>query len=130
MYFIFFVTGASLFLWFERVETSLFNTGIDISMLVFFFIISFILIPVIRKFTSTKNYWMFILPLVFGIIFIIFAEIARRFFYDNEIIRLLLDGTVRMIPGIYILVLYAVLVPVLVISKSYLRKKLLKITGE
>ena len=99
-------------------------------MLVFFFIISFILIPVIRKFTSTKNYWMFILPLVFGIIFIIFAEIARRFFYDNEIIRLLLDGTVRMIPGIYILVLYAMLVPVLVISKSYLRKKLLKITGE
>lgn len=129
LYFIFFVIGASLFLWFEQIETSLFNTGIDIGMLVFFFIISFILVPVIKKLASTQNYWIFIIPLAFGIIFVILAEIARRFFYDYEIIRLLLDGTVRMIPNIFILALYAVLIPALIISKLYLRKRLLKITG-
>ena len=75
MYFIFFVIGASLFLWFEQIETSLFNTGIDISMLIFIFIISFILVPVIKKLASTQNHWIFIMPLAFGIIFVILAEI-------------------------------------------------------
>lgn len=126
IYFVFFVLGASMFIWFEQTDTSFYKTGIDISMLTFFFIISFILIPVIRKLTSTHNYWMFILPVAFGVAYILFAEIIRRFFYNSEIIRQFLDGTVRMVPNIIILILYIILIPVFLFFKTYIRKRLLR----
>lgn len=126
IYFICFVLGVSIFIWFEQTSINFFKIGIDISMITFFFIISFILIPATKKLTSTHNYWTFILPVAFGIIFILLFEIIRRFFYDIEIIRQFLDGTIRMIPNIIILVLYIILIPILLFFKSYIRKRLLK----
>lgn len=126
MYFIFFIIGSSIFIWFEQTDVSFFKTGIDISMITFLFIISFILIPVTKKLTSTHNYWMFILPVAFGIVFVLFAEIIRRFFYSNEIIRQFLDGMVIMVPNIFILILYIVLIPIVLFFKSYIRRRLLK----
>ena len=126
VYFSFLILGASIILWFEQASRSLFEIGIDISMLTFFFIISFILIPVTRKLTSTRNYWMFLLPIGFGLVFVLFAEIIRRFFYDNEIIRQLLDGTVRMVPNIFILIIYIILISVALFLKSYIRRWLLR----
>jgi hypothetical protein len=126
IYFILFVLGASIILWLEQSGISFFNTGIDIIIIVFFFIISFILIPVIRKLTSTHNYWMFILPLAFGIVFILFAEIIRRFFYSNEIVKQFLDGTIRMVPNVIILIIYIVLIPTALFFKSYIRRRLMK----
>ena len=126
VYFSFLILGASIILWFEQASRSLFEIGIDISMLTFFFIISFILIPITKKLTSTRNYWMFLSPIGFGLAFVLFAEIIRRFFYDIEIIRLLLDGTVRMVPNIIILILYIILIPVALFFKSYIRKRLLR----
>lgn len=126
IYFIAFILGASIFLWFEQSSFGLFEIGIDISMLIFFFLICFIIIPVTKKYISTKNYWVFILPVASGIVFILIAELVRRFFYNNEIIRLLLDGTVRMIPNIFLLILYIILIPALLLLKSYIRKRLLR----
>lgn len=125
MYFILFTLGVSIVLWFEQTNMSFFKTGINISMLTLFFIISFILMPVIKKLTSTHNYWAFILPVAFGIVFVLLAEIIRRFFYSNEIIRTFLDGTVRMVPNIIILVVYIILIPVALFSKSLIRRRLL-----
>jgi hypothetical protein len=129
VYFIFFVLGASIFLWFEQTDISFFNTGIDINMITFFFIISFFLIPITKKLTSTHNYWTFILPVAFGIVFILFAEIIRRFFFSNEIIRQFLDGTVRMVPNVIILILYIILIPTALFIKSYIRKRLMRTVG-
>jgi hypothetical protein len=126
VYFILFVLGASIFLWFEKTDISFFNTGIDISMITFFFIISFFLIPITRKLTSTHNYWTFLLPVAFGIVFILFAEIIRRFFYSNEIIRKFLDGNVRMVPNVIILIIYIVLIPTALFFKPYIRRRLMK----
>jgi len=127
MYFIFFILGVSIFIWFEQTDVSFFKTGIDISMITFLFIISFILIPVTKRLTSTHNYWMFILPVAFGIVFVLFAEIIRRFFYSNEIIRQFLDGTVGMVPNIFILILYIILIPTLLFFKYYIRRRLFRI---
>ncbi|MDD5622470.1 MAG: hypothetical protein PHQ09_04820 [Actinomycetota bacterium] len=126
MYFILFIMGVNIFMWFEQTNVSFFKTGIDISIITFLFIISFILIPVTKKLASTHNYWMFILPVASGIVFVLFAEITRRFFYSNEIIRQFLDGTVRMVPNIFILILYIVLIPIILFFKSYVRRQLLK----
>jgi len=126
MYFILFILGASIFIWFEQTDMSFFETGIDIRMITLFFIISFILLPVTKKLTSTHNYWMFILPVAFRIVFVLFAEIIRRFFYSNEIIRQFLDGIVRMVPNIIILILYIVLIPIVLFFKSYIRRRLLR----
>jgi len=126
MYFVFFIIGSSMFIWFEQIDMSFFETRIDISMITFFFILSFILIPVTKKLTSTHNYWMFILPVAFGIVFVLFAEIIRKFFYGSEIIRQFLDGPVRMVPNIAILTLYIILIPISLFFKSYIRKRLLR----
>jgi len=126
MYFILFILGVSIFIWFEQTDMSFFKTRININMIILVFIISFILIPVTKKLTSTHNYWMFILPVAFGIVFVLFAEIIRRFFYSNEIIRQFLDGTVRMVPNIIILILYIVLIPIALFFKSYIRRRLLR----
>lgn len=126
MYFILFMLGVSIFIWFEQTDMSFFKTRININMIIFFFIISFILIPVIKKLTSTHNYWIFILPLIFGIVFVLLDKIARRFFYSNEIIRQFLYGTVKMVPNIIILILYIVLIAIALFFKSYIRKRLLR----
>lgn len=126
IYFIFFILGASIFMWFEQSSNSIFEIGIDISMLAFFFLICFIIIPVTKKYTSTKNYWMFLLPIASGIFFVLIVELTRRFFYNNEIIKQFLDGAVRMTPNIIILFLYVVLIPSLLFLKSYIRKRLLR----
>ncbi len=126
VFFLFLTLGASIFLWFEQMNQSLFETGVDILMLTFFFIISFIILPVTKKLTSTHNYWMFLLPITSGIVFVIIAELIRKFFYNNEIIRQFLDGTVRMIPSITILILFIILIPALLFLKSCVRKRLLK----
>jgi len=126
MYFILFILGVSIFIWFEQTDMSFFETRIDISMLTFFILISFILVPLTKKLTSTHNYWMFILPVAFGIVFVLFAEIIRRFFYSNEIISQFLDGTVRMVPNIIMLILYIILIPIALFFKSYIRIRLLR----
>jgi hypothetical protein len=126
IYFIFFTLGASIFLWFEQTSKNLFEVSIDISMLIFFFLICFIIVPVTKRLTSTKNYWMFLLPVSFGIAFILIAELARRFFYNAEIVRHLLEDTVKIVPNISILILYIILIPVLLFLKSYMRKRLLQ----
>lgn len=128
IYFVCFVLGASILLWFEHTDMSFFKTGVDINMILFFFIISFIIVSVTKKLTSTKNYWMAVIPVAFGILFVLLSEMLRHFFYDLELVRQFLDGTVRMVPNIVMLAVYLIVVPVAVIIKSFIRKKLLRTT--
>jgi len=125
LYFTFFVLGSYLFLWLEEIENNFFETKLDISMLLFFIIIAFILIPIMRRNIFKNNSWTYILPLAFGISFVLLSEILRYFAYSNDLVKVLLDGEVRIIPNIMILMLFVLVIPVALLLKLYSRKRYL-----
>jgi hypothetical protein len=122
----FFILGGSMILWLEQVNKNLFEIAMDTSILIFMLLISFIILPLTKKLTSTHNYWMFLLPIGSGLVFILVAESLRMFFPGSELIRQLLDGSIRMIPNTAILIIYIVIIVLFLLMKSYLRKLLLK----
>jgi len=121
-----FVVGFTTILWLEQIETSYFAIGIDTNMTVLLVFVAFLLIPVTKRLTSTERPWMFLLPLAFGLLFVLASELLRALFYDVEAVRNYLDGTIRMIPGWPILIIYVLTVPLGLVSKVLLRKNAVK----
>lgn len=91
--FVLLVIGASLFLWLGETPQSFFAIRMYIAMVVFFILVAFVLLPVTRKQTSTKNPWTFLLPIAIGILFVVLAEFLRAYFYNLEVVKRFLDGT-------------------------------------
>jgi len=125
IWFLSFIIGVNTFLWLENIEQYYFRITISASMVVLFFIVSFILMPLTRKLTSTKNPWMFMLPLSFGFAYVILAELSRRYFYFLGSVRWLLDGQLNLIPSQVVLVSYICVIAILVVCKKLFRSKLL-----
>jgi DNA-binding ferritin-like protein (Dps family) len=119
-----FVVGTSIFLWLEEAQQSFFAIRLDIAMVVFFVLVAFGLLPVTKKQTSTKNPWMYLLPIATGIVFVLFAELLRAFFYKLEAVKQFLDGSLRMIPNAGFLMLYLLSIPVFLLLKHFFRKSL------
>jgi DNA-binding ferritin-like protein (Dps family) len=122
--FVLFVVGTSIFLWLEETQQSFFAIRLDIAMVVFFVLVAFGLLPVTKKQTSTKNPWMYLLPIATGIVFVLFAELLRAFFYKLEAVKQFLDGSLRMIPNAGFLMLYLLSIPVFLLLKHFFRKSL------
>jgi DNA-binding ferritin-like protein (Dps family) len=120
-----FVVGTSIFLWLEETQQSFFAIRLDIAMVGFFVLVAFGLLPVTKKQTSTKNPWMYLLPIAIGIVFVLFAELLRAFFYNLEAVKQFLDGSLRMIPNAGFLMLYLLSIPVFLLLKHFFRKSLL-----
>lgn len=106
--FILFTLFISTLLWFEDLTKGFLNQSIDISMLLFIATISFALIPIIRQLTIRRSAWAYLLPLAIGLTFILIVELLRAFFYELNIIKIILDGVVVMIPNLAVLVVYLV----------------------
>jgi len=121
--FVLFVIGTSLLLWLGEPRQSFFAIRLDIAMVVFFILVAFVLLPVTRKQTSTKNPWAFLLPIAIGVLFVLLAELLRAFFYNLEIVKQFLDGTVRMIPNAGFLTIYLLAIPVFLLLKQILRNR-------
>ena len=121
--FVLFVIGASLLFWFEETQQSFFAIRLDIAMVVFFILVAFVVLPVTRKQTSTKNPWTFLLPIAIGILFVLLAELLRAFFYNLEVVKRFLDGTLRMIPDAGFLTIYLLSIPVLLLLKQIIRNR-------
>lgn len=120
--FVLFVTGVHFILWLEQTDQSFFRIGTDISLVLFIIITAFVIMPVTKKLTSTKNPWMFMVPLGCGLAFVAAVEILRKYFYGIESVKNLLDGTVTMIPHIAVFIIYLISIPVLMKMKSFIRK--------
>jgi len=126
IWFLAFIIGVNTFLWLENIEQYYFRITISANMVILFFIISFILIPLTRKLTSTKNPWMFMLPLSFGFAYVILAEVLRRYFYSFDSVRWFLDGQLNLISSQVMLVCYLFIIAILAVSKKLFRSKLLR----
>jgi len=117
-----FILAITGIIWLEDTAVSFFNVGIDTAMVIFIGILSFFILPVTKRQTATKNPWMFFIPLGYGILFVAVSIFLRRLFPDSDITVKLLDTAVRMIPNMFILFIYAVLIPMLFSFKIWLRK--------
>jgi DNA-binding ferritin-like protein (Dps family) len=121
--FVLFVIGTNLLLWLGEPQQSFFAIRLDIAMVVFFILVAFVLLPVTRKQTSTKNPWTFLLPIAIGILFVLLAELLRAFFYNLEVVKQFLDGTLRMIPDAGFLTIYLLSIPVFLLLKQIFRNR-------
>ena len=63
------------------------------------------MLPVAKAQTGTRNPWMYMIPVAGGVIFILLAEFLRAFFYDVNVVRQFLDGSVQMVPNAVILMI-------------------------
>jgi len=125
-WFLLFIVGINTLLWLENIGQSYFSMTIDAGMIILIFIITFILVPLTKKLTSTKNPWMFMLPLAFGVAYVVLLEMLRRYCYSLDSVRWLLDGQLNLIPNPVVLVCYICVTAILVLSKKLFRSKLIK----
>ena len=121
--FVLFVLGTSLLLWLNETQQSFFAIRLDIAMVVFFILVAFVVLPVTRKQTSTKNPWTFLLPIAIGVLFVLFAELLRAYLYNLEVVKHFLNGTLRMIPDAGSLTLYLFSIPVFLLLKQIFRNR-------
>lgn len=122
--FILMILGASFVLWLEQTQQSFFATRLDISMVILFLLVTFLLVPVTKAQTGTRNPWMYIIPVAGGLLFILLAEFLRAFFYDVNAVRQILVGSVRMVPNVAILMIYLLSVPSFLILKQISRRRM------
>jgi len=116
------ILGANTLNWLENTSQNYFSIGLDLSMMVFFVLVAFVILPVTKRLTSTKYSWAYFIPLIGGIVFIIIVELMRRNFIMFRIIDLILNGTIRMIPNASVFLFYIILIPVLLFVKKYIRQ--------
>ena len=124
--FILMILGASFVLWLEQTQQSFFATRLDISMVILFLLVTFLLIPVTKAQTGTRNPWMYMIPVAGGVLFVLLAELLRAFFYDVNGVRQILDGSVQMVPNVVILMIYLLSVPLFLMLKQISRKRMLR----
>ncbi len=123
--FILMILGASFVLWLEQTQQSFFATRLDISMVMLFLLVTFLLIPVTKAQTGTRNPWMYMIPVAGGVLFILLAEFLRAFFYAVNGVRLFLDGSVRMVPNMVTLMIYLLSLPLFLMLKQISRKRMM-----
>jgi DNA-binding ferritin-like protein (Dps family) len=124
--FVLIILGASALIWFENTQQNFFAIELDISMTTFFVLVAFGLYPLTTRLTSTKNPWMFFIPLVAGVAFILSMELLRVISNDLKVVEQFLNGTIRMVPNAGIFVIYIISLPVLLLMKKLVRKRLLQ----
>jgi len=124
--FVLIILGSSALNWFENTQQNFFAIELDISMTTFFVLVAFGLFPLTKRLTSTKNPWMFFIPLVAGIAFILSMELLRVISNDLKVVEQYLNGTIRMVPNAGIFVIYIISLPVLLLMKKLFRKRLLR----
>ncbi len=120
------VVGVTFVLWLEQTQQNFFAIRVDNSMVILFFLVSFLLVPVTKAGSGTRNPWIFLVPIAGGVAFVLLAELLRAFFYDVPAVQQILDGSIRMVPNGMILAIYLLSVPLFLVLKQISRKQLLR----
>ncbi len=116
-----FILGASALMWLEDQKRGVFNVPVDVSILFFFAIIAFWLVPYLKLHAAEKPK-IIILPVALGICFIAASEIMRNFFYESDAVRWFLDGQVNIISNELILSAFLIAIPALILAEIMLKK--------
>lgn len=121
-----FLIGANMLQWLENASQSFFDIRTDLSLVVFFAIVAFALLPLTRHLTARQNPWFFGIPLAFGVFFIVFAQVLRKHFLNVEVVKIFLDGTLNVVPNPVTLVVYLLAVPGILLAKTQVRRLLMR----
>jgi DNA-binding ferritin-like protein (Dps family) len=117
----FFILGSSIVMWLEEIDKSFFDVKFDIGMIGFFAMISFIIVPLMKKNSVSKNPVMVFVPIGSGVLFVLIMELMRNFFAEVEFIKWFLDGGLSIISNVFILISLVVVIPGLMLLKKYLK---------
>jgi DNA-binding ferritin-like protein (Dps family) len=120
------IISASFMIWLEQTQQSYFSTKLDISMIILFVLVAFLVIPVTKSQTGPRYPWLFMIPVATGVLFVLVTEILRVFFYDVHAVQKILDGSIRMVPDVTILMIYLLSIPFFLMLKQILRKRMLR----
>lgn len=119
----FFILGSSIVIWLEEMEKSFYVVKIDIGMLVFFAVISFIIVPLMKNNAISKNPVMVFVPIGSGVLFVIIMELMRNFFAEVEFVKWFIDGGLSIISNVFILIAFVIAIPGLMLLKRHLKMK-------
>ena len=123
---ILFIILLTVFSWLEETGSNFFSAEIPISMLIMALLIAFLIIPATTGYKSVKHFWLYLLPLGFGIIYILTLEMLRATLYNTEAVRVFLDGSIAVITSPLVLLMYLVSLLVLTVSKTLIRKRMIR----
>ena len=118
-----FILLTQTLLWLEQPLQNYFLQKIDNSLLLFFAVIAFVVLPFIKWCSAKQSYWAYMLPLLSGITLIGLMEALRYFFYESALVKILLDGSVPMIPSISVLGGYILLATLLFLGRRMIRRR-------
>lgn len=121
VYMIMFVLGVTAVMWAEDVNKNFFNVKIDVSILVFFILISFIIVPYLKVNSISKNPKLIFLPIGIGTLYVISIELMRRFFYQLKAIKWFLEGNVNIVSSQIILNTLGIALVGLIVYKRHLK---------
>ncbi len=122
LYLVFFVLGTQTLLWLEDTQQSWFAVPIDLGMFLFFVLIAFVLVPILRLPRLQGRIWLYSLPVLTGLLFIGFAELMRWLAPDSGFVRLVLDGAAGFVPTPGALMAWLGAIPLLLLVRwAFLR---------
>ena len=122
--FLSFVVLVHTLLWLEDPAQSFFSQKIDYNMLFLFAAVAFAVLPLVKQLSARQTPWMYIVPLLSGILFIGLMEALRHLFYHVALVKAFLDGAASMIPNAVILGGYLLVILLLVLAKRMIRRRL------
>ena len=122
--FLSFVVLVHTLLWLEYPALGFFSQKIDYNMLFLFAAVAFAVLPLVKLLSARQTSWMYIVPLLSGILFIGLMEALRHFFYHAALVKAFLDGAASMIPNAVILGGYLLAILLLVLAKWMIRRRL------
>jgi len=120
--FVLFTLGIHLVLWLENLGNGFFEIGMDISMVLLLGLVCFLVLPLTKAFASKRNPWLYLFPVVFGVVYVLLAEFSRENLYHLAWVRTVLNGTINIIPSIGVLIMLLAAIPGLILIKQLMRR--------
>lgn len=121
--FLSFAVMVQTLLWLEDPAKSYFTQRIDIGMIVFFAVIAFAVLPLVKLLSAKQTPWMYIIPLLSGVLFVGLMEALRYFFSEARPVQAFLNGSVSMIPNAVVLGGYLLAILLLMLAKYMIRRR-------
>lgn len=117
-----FTLGVKVLLWLEDTNRDFFDIHITLPLIVFFAILSFILVPYLKIHPISQNPKSIFLPIGLGVICVGILELSRRFLYDYQWIRTFLDEEIILVSTPTVLTIICIIFISLFFIKQYLKK--------
>lgn len=118
-----FILLTQALLWLENLAQGYFDQRTDLIMVLFFAVISLVLIPTVRLLSIRRSAWPYIIPLASGVVFVGLVELLRALFGSSDHVIVFLDQTVNMVPDLIALIVYLAAILILFTLRIMIRPR-------